>query len=72
MEEHAVNVVNAARDIDAGEIHQHLVVSELPPEEIEEVEERWSDGSLWDLVEEVNKINRTAALLILKKSNLLE
>lgn len=72
LEERAVRIVNAARRIDATEIHQLLVDSELPAEEMDELEEQWSGGSLWDLVEEVSKINRTAGLLILKKSSLLE
>jgi len=33
--------------------------------------EAWAGGSLWDLVESVSQINRTAALAILKNRGLL-
>jgi hypothetical protein len=71
-EERAVKIVDAARKIDVAEIRKLLIVSELSIEEIDQIEEEWSGGSLWDLVTEVHKINRTASLLVLKKSGLLE
>jgi len=71
-EKKAVKIVKAARRMDAGEVRQDLIDSaELSEDEIDDFLEDWVGESLWDLVESVSKINRTAALAILKNRGLL-
>jgi len=71
MEDHTLSVIKAARKIDVKDV-QALLGYELLVEEREEIIDRWKGGSLWDLAEEVSKINRAASLAVLKKQGLLK
>lgn len=67
----AVKIVQAARKLSVKKA-QELLSPELSYEEKKEILRRWSNGSLWDLAEEANRINRRAALFVLKKFGILK
>jgi len=71
LADQAVKIVQAARKLSVKKT-QELLSPELSYEEKEEILRRWNNGSLWDLAEEANRINRSAGLFVLKKFGILK
>jgi hypothetical protein len=69
LEEQLIKVVTAAQEMRINEVND--VIQELPADTQEEIKARWHEGTLWDLVAIAGKIDRSAAIAILKKFGLL-
>jgi hypothetical protein len=69
LETRGLTIVNAAKKVDAEQIEK--VMQGLPIETIEEIQQNWHGGNQWDLAKTASKIDRAAAIHVLKKFGLL-
>lgn len=69
LEERLIAVIKAAEQLNVSSIQE--IIKDLPENTQEEISGRWQGGNLWNLVQIAGRIDRAAAIFILKKHKLL-
>ena len=69
LETQALVIFNAAKKLNVGQIEQ--ILEGLSSECIEEIQENWYGGTVWDLAKTASKIDRAAGIHVLRKFGLL-
>jgi hypothetical protein len=69
LETQALAIFNAAKKLNAEQIEQ--ILEGLPSESIDQIQESWHGGTVWDLAKTASKIDRAAGIHVLRKFGLL-